>query len=71
MHNRWHGYKFSTNGTGLAEQVLIKGMTDGLENREGRYFDWNDALFRTAQYQTNDLAVSGGTETTKYYSSFS
>ncbi|WP_293299794.1 TonB-dependent receptor [Pedobacter sp. UBA4863] len=66
-----HGYKFSTDGTGLAEQVLIKGMTDGLENREGRYFDWNDALFRTAQYQTNDLAVSGGTETTKFYSSFS
>lgn len=66
-----HGYKFTTNGIGLAENVNILGMTDGMENREGKYFDWDDALFRTAQYQTNDLAVSGGTDATKYYSSFS
>ena len=66
-----HGYQFSTNGTGLGENVNITGMTDGIENRTGRYFDWEDALFRTAKYQTNDLAVSGGDDNTKYYSSFS
>jgi len=66
-----HGYKFTTNGTGLAENVNIQGMTDGIINREGTYFDWEDALFRTGKYQTNDLAVSGGDENTRYYSSFS
>lgn len=66
-----HGYKFSTTGTGLGENVIIKGMTDGLVNREGTYFDWEDALFRTAVYQTNDLAISGGDQNTTYYSSLS
>lgn len=66
-----HGYKFSTTGTGLAENVIISGMTDGVENREGRYFDWDKALFRTGKFQTNDLSVSGGNEQTNYYSSFS
>ncbi len=66
-----HGYKFTSDGTGLGDKVNILGMTDGIENREGKYFDWNDALFRTAKYQTNDLSVSGGTDATKYYSSFS
>jgi TonB-linked SusC/RagA family outer membrane protein len=66
-----HGYKFSTTGTGLSENVIISGMTDGIINREGQYFDWEDALFRTAVYQTNDLSVSGGDANTTYYSSFS
>lgn len=66
-----HGYKFATTGTGLAENVIISGMTDGLVNREGTYFDWDDALFRTGKYQTNDLSVSGGNDNTTYYSSFS
>lgn len=64
-----HGYYFETDGPGLYENVHIKGMTDGLVNREGTYFDWEDALFRTAMYQSHDLSVSGGTENTKYYSS--
>ncbi len=34
------------------------------------YYDWEDAYFRTAVYQTYDLSVSGGTENTSYYSSF-
>ena len=73
LNNRFnrHGYRFTTDGIGLDAKVNILGMTDGLENREGKYFDWEDALFRTAKYQTNDLAVSGGDENTKYYSSFS
>jgi len=66
-----HGYYFETNGTGLYENVMIKGMTDGIVNREGQYYDWEKALFRTGVYQTNDLSVSGGTDLTKYYSSLS
>lgn len=66
-----HGYYFETNGTGVSENVSIKGMTDGLENREGRYFDWEDAYFRTAINQTQDISVSGASENTNYYSSFS
>ena len=66
-----HGYDFSTMGTSLGENVIIKGMTDGIVNREGKYFDWEKELFRTAIYQTNDLSVSGGNETSNYYSSLS
>ena len=66
-----HGYYFETAGTGMYENVMIKGMTDGLENREGKYYNWEDALFRTAVYQTNDVSVSGGDQNTKYYSSLS
>ncbi len=66
-----HGYEFSTQGTGMYENVIIKGKTDGIENRDGKYFDWEDALFRTGVYQTNDLSVSGGDQNTKYYTSLS
>jgi TonB-linked SusC/RagA family outer membrane protein len=66
-----HGYTFETAGTGLAENVAIKGLTDGLVNREGTYYNWEDHLFGTAVYNTNDLSVSGGNENTTYYSSLS
>lgn len=66
-----HGYFFETDGTALTEHVHIRGMTDGIVNREGQYFDWEDALFRTGVYQTNDISVSGGDESTRYYSSLS
>lgn len=66
-----HGYEFSTPGTSMNENVIIKGKTDGVENRDGKYYDWEGALFRTGLYQTNDLAVSGGTEESKYYTSLS
>ena len=66
-----HGYTFETAGTGLYENVMIKGMTDGKENREGKYFDWENAMFRTGIYNSNDISVSGGNESTKYYSSLS
>jgi len=46
-------------------------MTDGIENREGKFYDWDDYLFRTAIYQTYDLSVSGGTDRATYYSSIS
>ena len=66
-----HGYSFSTNSPGLYENVNISGLTDGIENREGKFYDWENALFRTGVYQTNDLSVSGATENTNYYSSLS
>lgn len=66
-----HGYEFSTEGTGLYSKVNIKGKSDGVENRDGKYFDWNDALFRTGKFQTNDLSLSGATDKTRYYSSLS
>lgn len=64
-----HGYKFSTAGTAVSDNVNIAGMTDGQVNREGTYFDWDDAYFGTGTYQTNDLSVSGGDQNTTYYTS--
>lgn len=66
-----HGYRFETSGTDRYQNVSIKGMTDGMVNRENTYFDWDDVLFRTGFFTTNDLSVSGGTDKTKYYSSLS
>lgn len=73
LNNRFgkHGYSFTTNGSGLYENVIISGRDDGIENREGKFYDWQDALFRTGVYQTNDLSASGGTEHSQYYSSLS
>ena len=64
-----HGYQFSTSGTGAFENVAI-GEYDK-SGRAGKYFDWEDAYFRTAVYQTYDLSVSGATPTTNYYTSLS
>ena len=64
-----HGYKFATAGTALSDNVNISGMTDGLVNREGTYFDWDNAYFGTGTYLTNDLSVSGGDQNTTYYTS--
>jgi len=66
-----HGYTFQATGTGRMDGVVIKGMTDGIENREGKYFDWDKALFGTGTYNTNELSVSGGTESTRYFTSLS
>ena len=64
-----HGYKFATAGTALSDNVDITGMTDGIVNREGTYFDWDDAYFGNGTYNTNDLSVSGGDQNTTYYTS--
>lgn len=66
-----HGYNFTTTGPGRYENVNITGRTDGLVNREGQYFNWDDVLFRTGFYNTNDLSVSGGNAGTTYFSSIS
>ena len=65
-----HGYYFETTDN-TVNTLTIKGMTDGIENRDGKYYDWDKQLFRTAVYQTYDLSVNGGTENTNYYSSIS
>ena len=65
-----HGYSFSAPDN-TVNSLTITGMNDGIVNRDGQYYNWDDVLFRTAVYQTYDLAVSGGTENTNYYSSFS
>lgn len=64
-----HGYKFATAGTALNDNVNITGMSDGIVNREGTYFDWDKAYFGTGIFQTNDLSVSGGDQNTTYYTS--
>jgi len=65
-----HGYRFTADDHSV-KSLKIHGMTDGIENREGKFYDWGDYLFRTAVYQTYDLSVSGGTDRATYYSSIS
>ncbi len=73
-----HGYSFTTNGTGLYDKVIIGNDVTAstpeaqqrLAERKGKFFDWEDAYFRTGIYQTYDLSVSGGNEKTSYYTSF-
>ena len=71
LNNRFgkHGYTITSDGTGRYANMIITGKTDGKENRDGKFFDWEDALLKTAVFQTYDLSVSGGTENTSYYSS--
>ncbi len=66
-----HGYYFETAGNDRYENVMIKGMADGMENRDGKYYNWQDAYFRTGEFQNYDLSLSGGDQNTKYYSSLS
>ena len=40
-----HGYQFSTEGTGRYAHIDITGMTDGKENRTGKYYDWEGRPF--------------------------
>lgn len=72
LNNRWnkHGYRFTADDNSM-KSLKIHGMTDGIENREGKFYDWGAFLFRTAIYQTHDLSVSGGTDRATYYSSIS
>ncbi|MEO5790174.1 TonB-dependent receptor [Gelidibacter sp.] len=73
LNNRFgkYGYIFATNGTGPGENLVITGKTDGVLNREGQFYNWQDEFFRNAVNLTNDVAVSGGTDKTTYFSSFS
>ncbi len=59
-----HGYIFT------APDHTVNSLTIGGE-RAGQYFDWESELFRTAVFQSYDFSVSGGTESSNYYTSFS
>ena len=59
-----HGYIFSAPDN-TVNSLTITG------DRAGTYYNWDDVLFRTAVYQNYDLSVSGATETSNYYTSFS
>ena len=59
-----HGYIFSAPDNTI-NSLTITG------DRAGTYYNWDDVLFRTAVYQNYDLSVSGATETSNYYTSFS
>jgi len=59
-----HGYIFSAPDN-TVNSLTITG------DRAGQYYDWDKELFRTAVYQSYDLSVSGGTDLSSYYTSFS
>ena len=59
-----HGYIFT------APDNTVNSLTISGE-RAGTYYDWENELFRTAVYQNYDLSVSGATESSSYYTSFS
>jgi len=78
LNSKWNmfGYKLSKPDTERYGNIKIEPLTDGQLQRvddQGNliFFDWDDAYFRTAVYQTYDVSVSGGTENSTYYTSFS
>ena len=78
LNSKWNrfGYTFSKPDTERYGNIKIEALLDGQLKRvddQGNliYFDWDDAYFRTAVYQTYDVSVSGGTDNSTYYTSFS
>ena len=78
LNSKWNmfGYKLSKPDTERYGNIKIEPLTDGQLQRvddQGNliFFDWDDAYFRTAVYQTYDVSVSGGTENSTYYTTFS
>ena len=78
LNSKWNqfGYDFTKSDTERFGNITISARDDGQIKRVDKngnviYFDWDDAYFRTAVYQTYDLSVSGGTDNSTYYSSFS
>ena len=71
-----HGYKITSESNSVYSKLNITTVDPtndieaaNLKQRAAGYYDWEDAYFRTGVYQTYDLAVSGGNETTSYYTS--
>lgn len=63
------GYEFAADpAKGRYQNVQIKEYNNSGRG-EGIYFDWDDALFRTAVYQNYDFSVSGGSDKSSYFSS--
>ncbi len=59
-----HGYTFTASDN-TAKTLTIGG------DRAGEFYDWEAQLFRTAVFQNYDISVSGGTDVSNYYTSFS
>ena len=77
LNSKWNqfGYDLSKPDTERYGHITITPKTDGKlkrvdENGNIKFFDWDDAYFRTAVYQNYDISVSGGTKTSNYYTSF-
>ncbi|MBR0501300.1 MAG: SusC/RagA family TonB-linked outer membrane protein, partial [Bacteroidales bacterium] len=77
LNSKWNqfGYDLSKPDTERYGHITITPKTDGKlkrvdENGNVKFFDWDDAYFRTAVYQNYDISVSGGTKTSNYYTSF-
>ena len=73
-----HGYYFTNSGDSFKTIKITDVVEDPYfvwgnqsSGRAGKYFDWDDVLFRTATWQSYSLSVSGATETTSYYTSIS
>ena len=66
LNNRFnrHGYIFAAPDHTI-NTLTITG------DRAGTEYDWEKELMRTATYQSYDVAVSGATEMTNYYTSLS
>ncbi len=68
-----HGWDFEVSDDSAYPTLTVTGRDGGEKGEKrvaGQYYDWEDAYFRTAVFQNYDLSVSGGTDATKYYSSF-
>lgn len=63
-----HGYAFEASDNTVNTLTVVDYDDSG---RAGTFYDWEDALFRTALYQSYDVSVSGANDQTSYYSSLS
>lgn len=66
LNNRFnkHGYIF-TAPDNTVNSLTISG------DRAGKFYNWDEVLFRTSVYQSYDLSVSGATDASNYYTSLS
>lgn len=66
LNNRFnkHGYIF-TAPDNTVNSLTISG------DRAGKFYNWDEVMFRTAVYQSYDLSVSGATDASNYYTSLS
>lgn len=59
------------NASGLNNPALsLPWTTDQIDSLKGKGTDWQDVVYRPANVQNHDLAISGGNENTRYYTSF-
>lgn len=69
LENRYNGYLAAGNTPAVAMQKSQDLLDSYLPKDPRGYFDWENALFRTAVYQNYDVSVSGANDFTNYYSS--